>query len=142
MPSKSRQDYGAYGAIVSVYPASESSSVPATPVTPRTPLLGEQRGCVHPPGTPCTAYCPTSTDDDETDVELTEQERAEYERGLVTWDRAKNWRFWIRREWTPLYLAAIVVLAAVSFVAIYHREVRFNKQTSLSTCLTRRSSSG
>jgi hypothetical protein len=112
-----------YGAIVTVYPASDSSSVPPTPSTPRTPLLGEHR-CRH-----CRGPCECGHDDaDDDDVELTEHERREYERGLVTWDRAKDWRFWIRREWIPLYACGALLLAAVSFVAVYHREVSWRKR--------------
>lgn len=91
-----------YGAIISVYPASDSSTSGApSPVSPRTPLL--------------------SRFDD--NVQLTEQERQEYERGLLTWERAADWRFWIRREWIPFYAIAAVLLTMVSTVAIYHREV-------------------
>lgn len=57
------------------------------------------------------------------DSELTQAEREEYHRGLVTWKKAKSWRFWIRWKWVPWYvllLAASCVLAALS---IYHREV-------------------
>jgi hypothetical protein len=77
--------------------------MPPTPVTLRTPLLER------------------STDYD--DVQLTEDEQREYDRDLLTWETARDWRFWIRREWMPLYFAGVVLLAAVSFVAIYHREV-------------------
>lgn len=57
------------------------------------------------------------------DNELTQAEREEYQRGLVTWEMAKSWRFWLRWRWVPWYLllgAAMCVLAALS---IYHREV-------------------
>lgn len=68
------------------------------------------------------------------DSELTQAEREEYHRGLVTWKKAKSWRFWIRWKWVPWYallLAATCVLAALS---IYHREV----SSPPAICLVRR----
>lgn len=99
--SNHRPHYGAT-------PASDSStsSSPRTPNT-RTLLLP------HSPGSNFS-----------TETDLTHAEQEEYERGLLTWERAKDWRFWIRWAWVPWYLLGALLVAGVCAVAVCHREVR------------------
>ena len=59
----------------------------------------------------------------ETDEELTEDERIEYEKGLITWEKAKSWRFWIRKEWTWIYVVLILLIVLVALVAFFHSQV-------------------
>ncbi|WWC88530.1 uncharacterized protein L201_003441 [Kwoniella dendrophila CBS 6074] len=60
---------------------------------------------------------------EETDEELTEDERIEYEKGLITWEKAKNWRFWIRKEWTLWYIAFILIVIVVALMAFFHHSI-------------------
>ncbi|KLT44987.1 hypothetical protein CC85DRAFT_241501 [Cutaneotrichosporon oleaginosum] len=96
--SNHRPHYGATGAAPS----------PASPRTPntRTFLL---------PRSPGSNFS--------TETGLTHAEQEEYERGLLTWERAKNWRFWLRWAWVPWYLLGGVLAAGVCTVALYHREL-------------------
>lgn len=55
---------------------------------------------------------------------LTREEQVEYERGLLTWSRATNWRFWVRWKWVPWYLLIVLFITAVCLVGAYHRQVR------------------
>lgn len=57
------------------------------------------------------------------DEELTQAEREEYHRGLVTWKKAKSWRFWLRWRWVPWYLLLGFVMGVLTALSIYHREV-------------------
>lgn len=59
----------------------------------------------------------------ETEQELTEDEREAYEDGILTWDKAKNWRFWIRKEWTWYYIAFVLLVIVVALMAIFHHQV-------------------
>ncbi|RSH79265.1 Tlg2-vesicle protein [Apiotrichum porosum] len=122
-----------YGAIVKTVPASDesdfycsgmsgvsglsgfSSSATSRSSSPgggsRTPLLSHQHRTSR-----------TQADDEDLD-ELTAAERREYERGLLTWDRASNWRFWIRREWIGWYALGLLLMVGVSLVAVFHRQI-------------------
>jgi hypothetical protein len=57
------------------------------------------------------------------DDELTEEERIEYEKGVLTWSKCKNWRFWIRKEWKWYYLIFLVIVVLVALMAFFHRSV-------------------
>lgn len=57
------------------------------------------------------------------DSELTQAEREEYQRGLVTWKKAKSWRFWIRWKWVPWYALLLAAMCVLATLSIYHREV-------------------
>lgn len=59
----------------------------------------------------------------ETDDELTEDEREEYENGIITFSKVKNWRFWIRREWLWWYIIGIILVILVALMAFFHRSV-------------------
>ncbi|BEJ17510.1 hypothetical protein CspHIS471_0609110 [Cutaneotrichosporon sp. HIS471] len=58
-----------------------------------------------------------------TETGLTSNEQEEYERGLLTWDRAKDWRFWFRWSWVPWYILGALLVAGVCAVAVCHREL-------------------
>ncbi|WWC62743.1 uncharacterized protein I303_105340 [Kwoniella dejecticola CBS 10117] len=59
----------------------------------------------------------------ETDEELTEDEKIEYEKGLITWEKAKNWRFWLRKEWIWWYLIFILIVVVVALMAFFHHSI-------------------
>lgn len=59
----------------------------------------------------------------ETEDELTEDELRQYEAGILTWDKAKNWRFWFRKEWTWYYVAFVLIIVLVALMAIFHHSV-------------------
>jgi hypothetical protein len=59
----------------------------------------------------------------ETEDELTEDELEQYHAGLLTWDKAKNWRFWIRKEWTLYYILFVLIIVVVALMAFFHRSV-------------------
>ncbi|OCF57091.1 hypothetical protein L486_05950 [Kwoniella mangroviensis CBS 10435] len=59
----------------------------------------------------------------ETEDELTEDERIEYEKGLITWEKAKNWRFWLRKEWIWWYIAFILIVVVVALMAFFHHSI-------------------
>lgn len=59
----------------------------------------------------------------ETEAELTEDEREAYEDGIMTWDKAKNWRFWIRKEWTWYYVIFVLLVVLVGLMAGFHHAV-------------------
>lgn len=63
---------------------------------------------------------PTSTVYDD---ELTEEERVEYEKGVLTWSKCKDWRFWIRKEWIWYYVLFIVLVVLVALMAFFHHSV-------------------
>jgi hypothetical protein len=54
---------------------------------------------------------------------LTEDEREAYEDGLLTWEKAKKWRFWVRKEWTWYYVAFVLLVVVVALMAIFHHQV-------------------
>lgn len=60
---------------------------------------------------------------DESQEELTEDERIAYEDGLITWEKAKQWRFWFRKEWTWYYVALVLLIIVVALMAIFHHSV-------------------
>jgi hypothetical protein len=55
--------------------------------------------------------------------ELTEEERVEYEKGIITWSKVKNWRFWIRKEWIWYYLVFVLIVVVVALMAFFHHSV-------------------
>lgn len=55
--------------------------------------------------------------------ELTEEERIEYEKGILTWSKVKNWRFWIRKEWIWYYLLFVLLVVVVALMAFFHKSV-------------------
>ncbi|WVQ85083.1 hypothetical protein IAT38_007247 [Cryptococcus sp. DSM 104549] len=59
----------------------------------------------------------------ETEEELTEDELIEYEKGVITWEKAKSWRFWIRKEWLWWYLAFVVIVVVVALMAFFHHSI-------------------
>jgi hypothetical protein len=58
------------------------------------------------------------------DEELTEEEREEYEKGVITWSKCKNWRFWIRKEWIWYYVGFVLLVVLVALMAFFHSSVR------------------
>lgn len=112
------QVYGATDISVSA-PNGSGSDSHSLPPSPRTPnvyshLLPQTR----PPRSPGSASAFS------TETGLTQAEQHEYERGLLTWDRAKNWRFWFRWEWVPFYFLGVALAAGVCCVGVFHRQVR------------------
>lgn len=59
----------------------------------------------------------------ETEEELTEDEREAYESGILTWDKAKSWKFWIRKEWTWYYVIFVLLVILVGLMAGFHHQV-------------------
>ncbi|KAK8858708.1 hypothetical protein IAR55_002937 [Kwoniella newhampshirensis] len=59
----------------------------------------------------------------ETEDELTQDELIEYEKGLLTWDKAKNWRFWLRKEWVGWYIAFVLIVVVVALMAFFHHSI-------------------
>jgi hypothetical protein len=64
----------------------------------------------------------------ETDDELTEDERIEYEKGIITWEKAKRLSFWFRKEWIWYYFGLLLLLIVVALMAFFHRSVRPSKR--------------
>lgn len=60
---------------------------------------------------------------EETEEELTEDEWAQYEQGVLSWEKAKNWKFGIRKEWWWWYLIFVVLIVLVALMAFFHRQV-------------------
>ncbi|WVF68958.1 hypothetical protein IAT40_003732 [Kwoniella sp. CBS 6097] len=60
---------------------------------------------------------------DETEEELTEDEKIEYEKGLITWDKAKSVKFWIRKEWTLWYILFVLIVVVVALMAFFHHSI-------------------
>ena len=63
----------------------------------------------------------------ESDDELTEEERIEYEKGIINWSKTRNWRFWFRREWLWWYILLIVIVVVVALMVFFHHDVRLSK---------------
>jgi hypothetical protein len=63
-------------------------------------------------------YPPTPAHD-----ELTEEERVEYEKGILTWSKVRNWRFWIRKEWIWYYVLFVLLVVVVALMAFFHHSV-------------------
>lgn len=57
------------------------------------------------------------------DEELTEEELAEYERGIISWRRATRYDFWFRREWFWGYIISIVLIILVTLMTVFHHQV-------------------
>ncbi|WVQ96474.1 hypothetical protein IAU59_003579 [Kwoniella sp. CBS 9459] len=60
---------------------------------------------------------------DETEEELTEDEKIEYEKGLITWEKAKSVKFWIRKEWTLWYILFVLIVVVVALMAFFHHSI-------------------
>jgi hypothetical protein len=75
-----------------------------------------------PPAQP-TANVPHHSIMNETEEELTEDERIEYEKGIISWAKIRNWRFWIRREWLWWYILAVILVILVALMAFFHQSV-------------------
>jgi hypothetical protein len=58
-----------------------------------------------------------------TEDTLTEEERKEYEKGIVTWSKVIHWRFWLRKEWLWYYIAGILIVILVALMAFFHKDV-------------------
>jgi hypothetical protein len=56
-------------------------------------------------------------------AELTEEERIEYEKGILTWSKVMNWRFWIRKEWIWYYLVFVLLVVLVALMTFFHSTV-------------------
>lgn len=87
-------------------PSSSSSS-------PRDPLLRRASISRFP------TYGSTSVEDEE----LTEDELVEYEKGVISWDNAKRWRFWFRKEWIWGYVGLAVLAAIFIVMSVLHHKV-------------------
>ena len=59
----------------------------------------------------------------ETEEELTEDEREEYEKGIITMNKARNWRFWFRREWLWYYVVLVILVVLVALMVFFHHDV-------------------
>ena len=59
--------------------------------------------------------------------ELTEEEREEYEKGILTWSKVKNWRFWIRKEWIWYYVLFVLLVVLVALMVFFHHSVSPNR---------------
>ena len=57
------------------------------------------------------------------DEELTEEERVEYEKGILTWGKVRNWRFWIRKEWIWYYVVFVLIVVVVALMTFFHKSV-------------------
>lgn len=55
--------------------------------------------------------------------ELTEEERIEYEKGILTWSKVRDWRFWLRKEWTWYYILFVLIVVIVALMAFFHHTV-------------------
>ena len=91
----------------------------------------------HTHQTPSYHTSPTSI----ADAELTEEELEEYERGIISWSRARRFDFWFRREWFWGYIGGIVLIVLVVLMTVFHHRV--SQAASLKyAALICRSSSG
>lgn len=68
-----------------------------------------------------------TTEEDE--IELTEEEREEYEKGIITWSKATRPSFWFRKEWTWYYVIFVVIVVLVALMAFFHHRVSELKQS-------------
>ncbi|KAL1408160.1 hypothetical protein Q8F55_004964 [Vanrija albida] len=71
---------------------------------------------------PCDSSIASDTESED-ERELTAAERVEYERGLLTWDRARDWRFWVRWEWLGWYVLLGLIVLGVALVAVFHQAI-------------------
>ncbi|KAI5117038.1 hypothetical protein M0805_004745 [Coniferiporia weirii] len=44
-------------------------------------------------------------------------------KGFIDWEKVKNWRFWIRREWIWYYIILTIVLIIVILISVYDRQI-------------------
>ncbi|CAD6563915.1 MAG: Tlg2-vesicle protein [Tremellales sp. Tagirdzhanova-0007] len=59
----------------------------------------------------------------ESDDELTEEERIEYEKGIISWSKIRNWRYWFRREWLWWYILLVVIVVVVALMVFFHHDI-------------------
>ncbi|ORX37300.1 hypothetical protein BD324DRAFT_439769 [Kockovaella imperatae] len=55
--------------------------------------------------------------------ELTAEELEAYERGIINWEKARNWRFWFRKEWKWWYVAFVFLVIIVALMAFFHKTI-------------------
>lgn len=55
--------------------------------------------------------------------ELTEEELAEYERGIISWRKARRFDFWVRKEWRWGYALGVVAIVGVVLMTVYRHRV-------------------
>ena len=82
-----------------------------------TPLLQPE------PGETRSAYNTATSPESIAEEELTEEELAEYERGIISWRRARRHDFWFRKEWRWGYAIAVVAIVLVTLMSVYHHRV-------------------
>lgn len=82
-----------------------------------TPLLQPE------PGETRSAYNTATSPESIAEEELTEEELAEYERGIISWRRARRYDFWFRKEWRWGYAIAVVAIVLVTLMSVYHHRV-------------------
>jgi hypothetical protein len=70
-----------------------------------------------------TANMNLSETSNTTEDTLTEEERKQYEKGIVTWSKVIHWRFWVRKEWLWYYIAGILIVILVALMAFFHKDV-------------------
>jgi hypothetical protein len=85
--------------------------------TSTTPLLQPESG------NPQHAYSAVTSPEAIADEELTTEELAEYERGIISWRRARRYDFWFRKEWRWGYAIAVVAIVLVTLMSVYHHRV-------------------
>lgn len=47
----------------------------------------------------------------------------EYEKGVISWNNAKRWRFWFRKEWIWGYVGLAVLAAIVIVMSVLHHKI-------------------
>lgn len=80
--------------------------------------------------------------EDPEDAELTEEERIEYEKGIITWDKAKHPGFWFRKEWLWYYVGFVFLVVIVALMAFFHHDVSAARALRQSQLNQGRSSTG
>lgn len=92
-----------------------------------SPKQSAQRPQVVPAGSGSSSSSPVPaggyTDADVEDAELTEEERIEYEKGVITWEKAKHPSFWFRKEWAWYYVGLVFLIVIVALMAFFHHDV-------------------
>ncbi|WVW84840.1 hypothetical protein I302_106875 [Kwoniella bestiolae CBS 10118] len=95
---------------------------PYTPLEPPSPS-GNHNPWADQPSHPAQHVQSRHSIMHETEDELTEDEKIEYEKGLITWEKAKNWRFWLRKEWIWWYIAFVLIVVVVALMAFFHHSI-------------------